>query len=146
MCYITLFSTTSSSDLSRHNSALMSFSRSLPGIPEEKYLRHEFKWYLGSKSGCSCDFRHLHPASVSLGFGEPEDWFPEDPSALEATRQVCCIVRGLVEAGEEVECIDAWSHGQKEADELAGELEVSIGKIKDSEFRFFEAHRFAFSL
>ena len=144
MCYVTLLSTTSANDLAAHNSKLVTYSRALPGVPEEKYLRHANKWYLGSKSGCSCDFRHLYVGSVSLGFGEPEEWYPENPEDIEATRQVISLIRKLVSAGAEVECVDAWAHGQDEAEPLAGDQEVNLAEVGDAQFRFFEGHRFAF--
>ena len=145
MCYLTLLSTTSETDLSINNNELVKFSTELPGIPEENYLGFKNRWYIGSKSGCSCDFRHLCSGSIELGFGEPEDWYDEDANDIEATHQVIALIRKLVESGEFVDCIDAWAHGQKEAEPLSGNIEVNLAAIKDSEFRFFEYYRFTFS-
>jgi len=145
MCYVTLLSTTSEDDLARNNSGLVTFSRVLPGVPEEKYLRYHSKWYIGSKAGCSCDFRHLVASSVPLGFGEPEGWFPEDRENIEATKQVISVIRKLVSAGAEVDCVDAWAHGKEEAEPLAGDLEVDLAEVSDARFRFFEAYRFTFT-
>ncbi len=145
ICYITLLSTTSENDLTINNNELVQFSSELPGIPEEKYLNFKNKWYIGSKSGCSCDFRHLYVGSVDLGFGEPEDWYPEETSNMEATHQVTAVIRELVEKGELVDCIDAWAHGQKEAAPLSGNIDVNLAKVNNSSFRFFENHRFIFS-
>ena len=127
------------------NNEIVRFSTDLPGIPEEAYLRFRHKWYIGSKSGCSCEFRHLHLSSVELGFGLPEDWFPEGLSEIEATRQVAAAIRVLVDSGEEVDCVNAWAHGQEEADPLAGETEVNLAEVSNEAFRFFESYRFTFS-
>ncbi|MES2933859.1 MAG: hypothetical protein V4805_10275 [Pseudomonadota bacterium] len=112
---------------------------------KEKYLQYQNKWYLGSESGCSCDFRHLCFGSASLGFGEPEDWFPEEASHIEASRQVIATIRSLVEKGAQVDCFDAWAHGQTDADTLLGEVEVNLATVSDLTFRFFENFRFNFS-
>lgn len=141
---MTLLSTTSDADLALGNNEIMQFSRELPGIPEETYLRHRHRWYIGSKTGCSCEFRHLHVNSVELGFGLPQDWFPEEPSDIEATLQVAAVIRALVDKGESVDCVDAWSNGQEFAEPLAGDLEVNLSAVSNEQFRFFENHRFTF--
>ncbi len=144
MCYMTVLSTTTDTDLTVHNNELVRFTASLPGIPEERYLAHTFKWFIGSKSGCSCALRHLCVASVELGFGEPEDWFTEEAGDIDATKQIAATIRSLVNNGAQVDCIDTWAHGQQDADPLAGELTVKLSEVSDTEFRFFEMHRFAF--
>ncbi len=144
MRYMTVLSTTSDADLAVGNNETVQFSRELPGVPEETYLRFKNKWYVGSKSGCSCEFRHLYVGSVELGFGPPEAWFPEAPSEIEATRQVIRSIRALVESGEKVDCVDAWAQGQESADPLAGDIEVDLTQVSDEAFRFFESHRFTF--
>lgn len=141
---MTVLSTSSRADLTLHNSELVQFSRQLPCIPEETYLRNENKWFIGSASGCSCEFRHLYVSSVELGFGLPVDWYSEEQSELDATRVVAAAIRALVDQGEHVDCVDAWAHGQTAPDPLAGELEVDLASISDEEFRFFEGHRFVF--
>lgn len=145
MCYVTLLSTTSKADLALGNNEIVRFSRDLPDVPEERFLAYMNKWHIGSKSGCSCEFRHLYVGSVELGFGLPEDWYPEDPSEIEATRQVIATIRELVENGDSVDCVDAWDHGQEAADSLAGEIDVNLAEISNEAFRFFENHRFTFS-
>ena len=144
MCYITIISTTLDIDLTVHNNDLVKFSKALPGVPEEKYLAHPFKWYLGSRTGCGCGFRHLHPTSVSLGFGEPEEWSPEEPSDVEATKHIAAIIRSMVVDGGEVDCLDIWAHGQEVDPGLAGEIEINLSDITDAAFRFYERHRFTF--
>lgn len=144
MCYITVLSTTSKADLAIHNNDLVRFSKKLPGVPEEKYLAHPFKWFIGSKAGCSCELRHLYVSSVELGFGESEEWFPEEASDIEATKQVAATIRALVREGAKVDCVDAWAHGQNEAGPLGGDIEVNLAEVSDAAFRFFEMHRFSF--
>ena len=144
MCYMTVLSTTSEADLATHNNELVKFSKVLPGVPEEKYLAYPFKWFIGSKSGCSCELRHLYVSSVELGFGEPEDWFPEEASDIEATKQIASTIRALVKDGSRVDCVDAWAHEQKEAEPLGGDIVVNLSEVSDTSFRFFEMHRFSF--
>ena len=141
---MTVLSTTSDADLTVHNSELVQFSRSLPGIDEEKYLEYPFKWYLRSKAGCSCEFRHLYIDSVSLGFGEPQEWFPEEPDQIAATGHIASVIRSMVASGARVDCVDAWAHGQEMADPLAGQVEVDLSEISDTQFRFFERYRLNF--
>jgi hypothetical protein len=145
MCYMTLLSTTADIDLSLGNNDLVRFSRELPGIPEETYLGFKNKWFIGSKSGCSCEFRHLYVKSVELGFGLPEDWMPEEQSDIEATHQIIASIRSLVESGANVDCVDAWSQDQTVAAPLAGEVEVDLATVSNEAFRFFEMHKFVFS-
>lgn len=138
-----LLSTDSKENLAVHNCELLSFSRALPGLSEEPLLQHKEKWFVGSKSGCSCSFRHLYVGSVELGFGEPEEWYPEESEDIQATLKFIGIVRELVSDGASVECIDAWSHGAELAN-LAGSIEVNLFELSNSQFRFFENHRFVF--
>lgn len=142
MCYVLLLSTTSTVDLAVHNSELVRFTKEPPNIAEVKSLKFPNKWYIGSKSGCSCSFRHLH--SIELGFSEPVEWYKEAPEDIEATGKVIEIIRDLVDRGERVDCIDAWEH-QEMYPVAKAELEVNLLKINNSEFRFFENHHFTFS-
>lgn len=145
MCYMTLLSTTSNQDLSLVNDDLVRFSRNLPSVPEAVYLQHAFKWFIDSSSiGCSCALRHLYVSSVELGFGIPESWYPEEPEDIEATKQVCATIRGLLAQGERVDCVDAWTSGDDVAAPLAGEIVVDLSSVQDAQFRFFEMHRFEF--
>lgn len=141
MCYVLLLSTTSTDDLASHNSELVHFTKELPKIAEVSSLKYPNKWYIGSKSGCSCSFRHLH--SIELGFSEPVEWYKENPEDIEATKQLIQIIRDLVAHGEQVDCIDAWEH-QEMYPVANGKLEVDLSKVKNSEFRFFENHHFIF--
>ena len=141
MCYVLLLSTTSDTDLAQFNNELVKFSRDLPQIAETDSLRYQYKWYIGSKSGCSCTFRHLY--SIELGFGVPVDWYPEEDDGISATMQVIKIIRELVELGESVDCIDSWEH-QEMCPVACKDGQVDLSRITNEEFRFFENHHFEF--
>ena len=125
-----------------HNTELVRFTKELPQIAEAAVLKFENKWYVGSKSGCSCSFRHLY--SVELGFGEPVSWYEENPEDIEATLQVIQLIREVVAKGESVDCVDAWP-SQEMKPVATRKLDIDLSSIKDSEFRFFENHHFTFS-
>jgi len=109
---------------------------------EATALHYPYKWYVGSRSICSCSFRHL--AGGGLGFGEPEDWYPEEPEYIEATLQFIQVVRGLGAQGHAVECIDVWEP-VKEKPHPHEQLTVLLDTVSDREFRLFEDYRFVFS-
>jgi len=142
MCYLLLLSTTSNQDLTAHNTELVRFSAELPAIADASNLKYPRKWYIGSRSGCSCSFRHLY--SVELGFGEPVDWYEEEEKDIEATLQVISIIRALVSNNESVDCIDAWEHHDL-LPRATNKLAVDLGAVRDREFRFFENHHFTFT-
>ncbi len=142
MCYTLLLSTTSPEDLSVHNTDLVRFTKDLPQIAEVAALTYEHKWYVGSKSGCSCSFRHLY--SIELGFGEPVEWYKEEPEDIDATLQTIQLIREVVAKGESVDCVDTWPR-QEMKSAATSELDVDLSSIKDREFRFFENYHFTFS-
>ena len=142
MCYLVYISTDFEEDLSQHNSGLISFERDVSsGDPEIiNLLQYNNQWYVGSKAGCSCTFRHLH--SVELGFGEPVDWYAEDPDEIDATRLFYDVMIKLIANGNQVDCIEIWSGAKK--DQIK-RLEVDLASISRTAFRFFENHHFIFS-
>ena len=142
MCYFILLSTSSDEDLSQYNNELVRFEKNIPDIPEVKDLKYKNSWYLGSKSGCSCTFRHL--CSIELGFAPPEDWYPEEEEEIEATLQVARIIRRLVNQGELVDCLDIWE-GNKDKNMPLKAIEVNLADVPDEAFRFMENHLFTFS-
>lgn len=142
MCYVLFLSTTSDEDLTVYNNDLVRFSSGFSGETEVAQLQHGYRWYIGSKSRCSCSFRHLH--SIELGFGEPVDWYEEDQDDIEATLHVIRLIRSLVVRGHGVDCIDVWTGADRFADR-ARELEVDLSVVADAEFRFFENHYFSFT-
>ena len=141
---MTVLSTTTKEDLSIYNNECFQFTSDVAFIPEEKYLKFNNKWLVTAEFGCSCGFRHLGSESVELGFTEPEDWFPEDASSIEATRQVIEFIRTLVEKGERVDCVDSWCNNQEDAAPLEDELDINLETVSNLSFRFFENYRFNF--
>jgi hypothetical protein len=95
---------------------------------------------VGSKSVCSCTFRHLF--STELGFREPVDWFEEDEDEIEATLLFIKIVRRLIDQGYQVDCLDAWYGVAKED---ITEMKVNLENLDDEQFRFFENQHFIFN-
>jgi len=72
MCYAVYLSTDLATDFSERNTDLLRFKRVDDSIADPCTALLEFpnQWYVGSKSECSCTFRHLHTSAVELGFGE----------------------------------------------------------------------------
>ncbi|MBK8814833.1 MAG: hypothetical protein IPN42_04665 [Methylococcaceae bacterium] len=139
-----LLSTDSPEDLTKYDKPLISFSTELPALAEALQLAYPYKWFVGSRDGCSCGFRHLYIGSVELGFGEPEEWFPEEAGDIQATVCFVKVVSNLLANGASVDCIDAWGHESSEAD-LSGTVDVNLNIISELKFRFFENHRFVFT-
>lgn len=144
MCYMIVLSTDSDRDLTLLNSDLVVFAREMPASPQAALLRYRHRWYLGSCEGCSCGFRHLERSSTSLGFGQPEDWFPEEPQYVAATIEAVAALRAILADGATLDCIDAWASDNPKPEPLAGTLSVDLGTLPAAHFRFFEGHRFVF--
>jgi hypothetical protein len=139
MCYALLLSTTSTEDLARFNTGSLRFEAAIPARLSSEKLLYPNKWYVGSRTGCSCSFRHL--AGPEFDFGVPQDWFPEEQLDIEATLQFIGVVRSLLSNGARVDCIDLWE-GQDA--EVTPWVSVNLGLILDEEFRFYENHHFDF--
>ena len=139
MCYALILSTTSGDDLSRFNSEEIGFDKDLPDRLPFQRLLYANKWYVGSRTGCSCSFRHL--SGPEFAFGIPEDWFPEEQSDVEATLTLIRLVRSLILKGEKVDCIDIWEGNHAEHPQR---MSVNLSQIRDEEFRFFENRHFDF--
>jgi hypothetical protein len=139
MCYTLFLSTTSSEDLAQFNSEALRFENTIPEGLSFSRLLFPNKWYVGSRTGCSCSFRHL--AGPEFDFGVPQDWFPEEQSDIEATLLFIRVVRSLLASGARVDCIDLW---QGHDSESVPWVSVNLGLILDEEFRFFENHHFDF--
>ncbi len=141
MCYEVYISTDSPKNLTERNSELVRFEKVINRNfdPCVALLNFPNKWYVGSKSGCSCTFRHLHPASVKLGFSEPEDWYEEGQDELEATRELYRTLSDILASGHQLDLVDRWA-GSQPGDITT--LDVSLEKISEKEFRMFENHKF----
>jgi hypothetical protein len=139
MCYSVFLSTSSPEDLSVHSTARVKFQTEDIGENVARILLHEHKWFIGSQSGCSCTFRHL--TSPELGFGKPEEWYPEEGDELAATGEFVAVVRQLLNGGHEVDCVDVWN---QEAGGGIATRQVELSVVSDEEFRFFENFHFVF--
>jgi hypothetical protein len=141
MCYELILSTTSGDDLSQFNDEGLRFDRSHPERLATDALSHPHKWYIGSRTGCSCSFRHQY--EPEQGFGAPEEWFQENQADIEATLKLIRLVRSLIARGEHVDCVDLWA-GSDPSPGAPSNMDVDLSRIRDEEFRFFENHHFDF--
>jgi hypothetical protein len=141
MCYMVYMATDCADDLSCESSDFVRFGK--PSVethsPCPLILKYAHKWFIGSKSECSCTFRHLSRDSVGIGFGVPEDWFPEEQDEIDATRQLYDILKVIVQRGHQVELLDCWS-GEEQEDAVT--IDVSLKKVPVQYFRLFEGHVF----
>jgi hypothetical protein len=141
MCYGVYISTDSPKNLAESNSELVRFEKVTDPNSDPCISLLEFpnKWYVGSKSGCSCTFRHLHPASVKLGFSKPEDWYKEEQDELDATRELYGTLSNILSSGYQLDLVDRWE-GSQPGDVTT--LDVSLDKVPERAFRMFEDHKF----
>jgi len=141
MCYLVYISTDSAEDLSEHNCSLIRFEKNFgnhsPGIMD--ILLYKYPWYVASKAGCSCTFRHL--TSIELGFSKPVDWYHEEPEEIKATQLFYDVVSSLIFSGKKLDCIEIWSGTKK--DQIKN-LKVDLPSVGRDEFRFFENYHFVF--
>ena len=139
MCYSVYISTDSSEDLSKHNSELVRFEK-VTDLNDDictKLLDFPNRWYVGSKSGCSCTFRHL--LSIDLGFAEPVDWYKEEQDEIDATRELYSTLDTLLSSGNRADILDRW---QGISPEKIAVLDVSLDVVGKGSFRLFENHKF----
>ncbi len=145
MCYSLYISTDSFEDLRSYNTELVRFQKA----EDHEYrdaeimslLEFPTHWFVGSRSGCSCSFRHLHSSAVELGFGPPEDWYEEEQDDLDATQQLYDVIHKVSSSGYRVDCIDSWA-GSEPKDITT--LPVSLQTVSMEAFRLFENYRFIF--
>ena len=97
-----------------------------------------------SKSGSSVQNRNVPAPSAtcvvnlwSSDFGAPEDWFPEKPDEINATRELYEILKNIVQRGHRVEVLDCWNG---EEDQDAEHLDVSLAEVPVDHFRLFEGY------
>jgi len=142
MCYSVYLSTTCPDDLSLRNSELVRFERASDPAsdPCTGLLGFPHQWYVGSKSHCSCTFRHL--ASPELGFFDPVDWIEEGQDDIDATRELYLVLFSLFADGYQVDIIDRW---EGVLPEDVKTLDVLLNAISQSAFVLFENHRFRFT-
>jgi hypothetical protein len=139
MCYSVYISTDSSEDLTKRNSELIRFEKitETNDDPCSRLLDFPNRWYIGSKSGCSCTFRHL--LSIELGFSEPVDWYKEEEDEINATRELYSTLDVLLSSGQQVDILDRWQGIRPEKIVV---LDVSLDVVGEKTFRLFENHKF----
>lgn len=145
MCYMIVLSTDSNLELSQFNGRFLQFSKQLPQLPEESFLRYANKWYLGSKEGCSCDFRHLDYGNIALGFAEPIAWIPEQSESILATQEAVRVFNLLVRGGAKLDCIDIWAEDDQQIWPYES-LCIDLNTVSETIFRFFERYHFNFMI
>ncbi len=146
MCYLFYLSTNSPEDLSRHNSELVQFkppgSTNDTGVSKDSLdlLNNPNVWFVGSKSGCSCTFRHVVYDETG-DFREPEDWSPEEEDAVKATLELYRVIASLRAAGHRVDCLDLWCDAPLDQ---VREKTVNLKSVPEKTFRLLEMHHFTF--
>jgi len=140
MCYRVYISTDSDEDLSKRNSELVRFEKLTDANAGSctQLLDLTNKWYVGSKTECSCTFRHLAVGS-DFEFSEPEDWYEEEQDELDATRELYRTIAYLLSSGHKVDLVDQWYDTQPED---ITTLDVSLDDVSENAFRMFENHKF----
>jgi hypothetical protein len=141
MCYIVYISTDSDEDLAIRNSDLVRFKKVVDESidPSIGLLEFSNKWYVGSKSECSCTFRHL--TSIELGFSEPQDWSKEEQDEIDATLELYEVLYELFSQGYKLDMIDRWVDSKREDLKI---IDVSLDSVPKKTFRLFENHKFRF--
>ena len=141
MCYVLYLSTDCPDDLTRYSSDLMVLASAREGEDEsaQETLLHPYRWFVGSKSGCSCTFRYA--MDPSIGFGPPVEWSPEEGNEIEATGRFYRLVTELVSAGHAVDCVNLWMGDGQEVHERT----VDLSTVGEADFRFYEGHHVRFA-
>ncbi len=139
MCYSVYISTDSSEDLTKRNTEFVRFEKltDTNNDPCTRLLDFPNRWYIGSKSGCSCSFRHL--LSTDLGFAEPVDWYKEEKDDITATSELYGTLDYLLSSGHQVDILDAWQGARP--DNIKA-IDVTLDVVREKAFRLFENHRF----
>ena len=139
MCYSVYISTDTTEDLTAHNSELVRFERlsDSNNDPTTVLLEYPYKWYIGSKSGCSCSFRHL--MSIELGFSDPVDWYKEEQDDIAATQELYSVFFKIISSGYHIDLVDSWQGAQPSDIKM---LDVSLTDVTITAFRLFENHMF----
>ena len=143
MCYSLYLSTDSPADLRVYNTDLVRFQKAEDYEYKSAFiinlLEFPHRWFVGSRSGCSCTFRHLE--ATELWFGASEDWYEEGQVNLDATEQLYDVIVRLLRSGQRVDCIDSWA-GTEPRDIKT--LPVLVDAVPREAFRLFENYRFDF--
>jgi len=141
MCYAVHISTNSPENLVDRNSELVRFEKVTDADSDTCIPLLDFpnKWHVGSKSVCSCTFRHLDSSAFDLGFSEPEDWYEEDQDDILATRKLYGTLSDILSSGYLVDIIDRWEGTQVQDIKT---IDVSLDEVSERRFRLFEGFKF----
>jgi hypothetical protein len=139
MCCAVYISTDSPEDLAARNSDLVRFERMQDPAsdPWASLLDFRNRWYVGSKSGCSCTSRHLY--SVELGIGEPESRYEGEQEEIEAALEIYAALVDLLDSRHQVDLVDPWE-GAKPEHVIT--IDASLDEVSKRAFRMFENHKF----
>ena len=142
MCYLVYLSTDDDTDLTFYNSELVRFDRNLDQDQEAplEVLQFARKWYVGSKTGCSCTFRQFN--STDGGFDVPQEWCYEEPDAIRATGQFYDVVAELIGRGKHVDCLSWWV--DTPPDKIVS-MNLDLDAVSKETFLFLENHYYIFS-
>lgn len=139
MCYMLYLSTDCAEDLAARSTALLRFEKPDPQLPAPAALKNGRAWFVGSKSGCSCTLRHVCRGNTDFDFQEPQDWSPEEPDAIAATKLLYAVLAEIVRGGGQVDLADVWI---REGIQPLQPIEVSLSDVSADRFRLFEDHLF----
>ncbi|OHB76399.1 MAG: hypothetical protein A2Z25_18050 [Planctomycetes bacterium RBG_16_55_9] len=142
MCYFLYLSTDDNTDLTAHNSELVRFDRNLDQGEEVPLdvLQFAHKWYVASKTGCSCTFRQF--CSTEGGFDVPQEWCYEEPDAIQATQQFYDVVAELIGRGKHVDCLSWWVDSP--VDKIVS-MNLGLTTVSKETFLFLENRHYIFS-
>lgn len=89
-----------------------------------------FIYFLGSKSGCSCEIRTW---GQSFGFVPPQEWANErdDDDGVIAAREIYRMLRHLLQAGIQAQMVMKWWDEPLLKERF---LDVDLAGIKETEF------------
>ena len=76
---------------------------------------------------------------MEFGFGEPEDWCPEEQDEIDATKELFSVLAHLLSSGFSLDLVDRWEGSQPED---ITTLDVSLDQFSEKTFRMFEDHKF----
>jgi hypothetical protein len=76
---------------------------------------------------------------VEFGFGEPEEWCPEEQEQIDATKELFSVLAHLLSSGYALDLVDRWEGSQPKD---ITTLDVSLDQFSEKTFRMFEDHKF----
>lgn len=133
MCYVTYVALSRPFPVPEPGALLAIRSVAVGKEPDEVVQENWFSlphiYYLGSSTGCSCEFRYW---DADFGFCPPQDWASEVPkdSKIRATVLIAQWLRQAVAEGITAEIIAHWN-GEPLPEAV---LSVNMDRMKNEEF------------